>query len=81
MLRSHFVIPGLLLFAAVCSAQQSSEPSSTASCNLEDGRQVYIRYNPVSSKNDKLAQRQALDSRGCPDDPFHRGPAHLRQVR
>ena len=53
MVRSHFVVPVLLLFSAVCSAQQAADPSATASCNLEDGRQVYIRYNPVSSKSDK----------------------------
>jgi hypothetical protein len=53
MLRSHFVVAVLPLLAAVCSAQQAA-PSSTASCNLDDGRQVYIRYNPVSSKNDRL---------------------------
>jgi len=54
MLRSHFVVPVLFLLAAVCSAQQSNEPSSTASCNLDDGRQVYIRYNAVTSKTEKL---------------------------
>ncbi len=35
-------------YAAVCSAQKPSAPSSTASCNLDDGRQIYIRYNPVT---------------------------------
>ncbi|MFZ0290153.1 MAG: DUF2911 domain-containing protein [Candidatus Sulfotelmatobacter sp.] len=54
MFRAHFVVAVLFLLAAACFAQQS-EPSSTASCNLDDGRQIYIRYNPVSSKNDKLA--------------------------
>ena len=34
--------------AGICCAQ--SEPTSTASCTLDDGRQVYIRYNAVSSK-------------------------------
>ena len=54
MFRARFVVAVLFLLAltAVCSAQQSA-PSSTASCTLDDGRQVYIRYNPVSAKNDK----------------------------
>ncbi len=54
MFRSHFVVAALILVTAICSAQQP-EPSSTASCNLDDGRQVYIRYNPVTAKSDKVS--------------------------
>jgi len=52
MFRARFVVAilSLLTLATICSAQ--SEPS-TASCNLDDGRQVYIRYNPVSGKSEK----------------------------
>ena len=32
---------------------QSSSAQSTTTCNLDDGRQVYVRYNVVSAKNDK----------------------------
>jgi hypothetical protein len=51
MFRARSVVIGLFLLtlAAVCSAQDS-ETSSTASCNLDDGRQVYIRFNPVKSE-------------------------------
>jgi hypothetical protein len=47
MFRVRFAVgvSVVLALAAVCSAQ-----SSTATCNLDDGRQVYIRYNPVSSR-------------------------------
>jgi len=65
MLRSHFVVPVLLLLASSCFAQQAA-PSSTASCNLDDGRQVYIRYNPVASKNDKLANGKPWTPGGAP---------------
>jgi hypothetical protein len=43
----------LLVFAlaSICPAQQADE--STASCNLDDGRQIYIRYNPVTTKAEK----------------------------
>jgi hypothetical protein len=54
MLRSNFVVIGLLLFAASCVWAQEGTNSSTASCNLDDGRQVYIRYTPVAFKNDRL---------------------------
>lgn len=42
-----------VLISLLCSpllAQSSNPPSSTTTCNLDDGRQVYVRYNPVSSK-------------------------------
>ncbi len=32
-------------------AAQSGAPNSTTTCNLEDGRQVYVRYNAVSNKD------------------------------
>jgi DUF2911 family protein len=58
MVRSRFLIPGLvvtmlLVSASVCFGQQS-EPS-TATCYLDDGRQVYIRYTPVSGKAEKIS--------------------------
>ncbi len=31
-------------------AAQSAAPTSTTTCNLDDGRQVYVRYNPVANK-------------------------------
>jgi hypothetical protein len=66
MFRSHFVVALLFLFAAACFAQQPSEPSSTASCNLEDGRQVYIRYNPVSAKTEKVTNGKPWTPGGAP---------------
>jgi hypothetical protein len=66
MHRSHFVVSVLvLLTTAVCSAQQAA-PSSTASCNLDDGRQIYIRFNPIASKNDKLPNGKPWTPGGAP---------------
>jgi hypothetical protein len=53
MFRAHIVIPFALFFVSTCLAQQ--EPSNTASCYLEDGRQVYIRYNSATTKTDRIA--------------------------
>ncbi|MGA2645204.1 MAG: DUF2911 domain-containing protein [Candidatus Sulfotelmatobacter sp.] len=64
MLRSHFVLAIFLLLAAAGFAQQQSE--STATCNLDDGRQVYIRYNPISSKNDRLPNGKPWAPGGAP---------------
>jgi len=67
MFRVRFVMSVFILamFAATCMAQQS-EPSSTASCNLDDGRQVYIRYNPVTTKTDKAANGKPWTPGGAP---------------
>ncbi len=66
MFRARSVVISLFLLAlaAVCSAQQA-ETSSTASCNLDDGRQVYIRYNPVSAK-DKAPNGKPWTPGGAP---------------
>lgn len=63
MFRSLFVVPGILLLASLCAAQQ---PSSTSSCNLDDGRQVYIRYNSVSAKTDKISNGKPWTPGGVP---------------
>jgi hypothetical protein len=39
-----------LLWAPGLAAQSGGAPTSTTQCNLDDGRQIYMRYNPVSSK-------------------------------
>ena len=41
----------LCLLSPLMAAQQSADPpESTATCNLDDGRQIYIRYNPIGAK-------------------------------
>jgi hypothetical protein len=66
MFRARFVVAviSLLTYAAICPAQ--STPSSTASCYLDDGRQVFIRYNAVSTKTDKPANGKPWAPGGIP---------------
>jgi hypothetical protein len=66
MVRARFVFSAVLVLActAVCFSQ--SEPSSTASCNLDDGRQVYIRYKPVTTKTDKAPNGKPWTPGGAP---------------
>ncbi|MGB8583548.1 MAG: DUF2911 domain-containing protein [Candidatus Sulfotelmatobacter sp.] len=75
MFRSHFVVFVSLLLGGICFAQKSSTPTSTASCYLDDGRQVYIRYNPVTvSRNDKLANGKPWEPGGAPMTLFTEAP-------
>jgi len=46
-------------------AAQSGAPTSTTTCNLDDGRQVYVRYNPVSAK-EKISNGKAWAPGGVP---------------
>ena len=47
-------------------AAQSGSNQSTTTCNLEDGRQVYIRYTPVSTKQEKIANGKPWAPGGSP---------------
>ena len=47
-------------------AAQSGTAQSTTTCNLDDGRQVYVRYNAVSTKNEKPANGKAWAPGGTP---------------
>lgn len=41
-------------------AAQSGPATSTTTCNLEDGRQVYVRYIPVPSNKERIQNGKAL---------------------
>jgi hypothetical protein len=57
---------GLLLLTSGLAAQSGNAPTSTTTCNLDDGRQVYIRYNPVSTKSEKISNGKPLTPGGVP---------------
>lgn len=54
------------IFLAPFVAAQSGGNQSTTTCNLEDGRQVYIRYTPVSTKQEKIANGKPWAPGGMP---------------
>jgi hypothetical protein len=76
MFRSYFVVPAVLIIisclVASCFAQQES--SSTTSCYLDDGRQVYIRYNPTTTKNEKISNGKPLMPGGTAMTLFTEAP-------
>src|SRR5258708_6197465 len=56
---------GITLSAPWLAAQSGGAPASTTTCNLEDGRQVYVRYNAVPSK-EKPANGKPWSPGGAP---------------
>lgn len=66
MFRAHIVLSicFTMIFAASCLAQQDDQ--SVASCNLDDGKQVAIRYNPVTTKKEKIANGKPWEPGGSP---------------
>jgi hypothetical protein len=74
MFRARTVVVVSILFTltAACWAQQSN--AATAACNLDDGRQVRINYNAVSTKNDKPPNGRAWAPGGAPMTLFTEAP-------
>ncbi len=65
----HVVLKALLiglLFATPVFAQDAAVPTSTASCNLDDGRQIYIRYNPIAANKEKISNGKPFMPGGMP---------------
>ena len=54
-----------LLWTPWLAAQAGNPPTSTTTCNLDDGRQVYVRYNPVAAK-EKIANGKPWSPGGIP---------------
>jgi Protein of unknown function (DUF2911) len=55
----------ITLLLAPCLAAQSGNQSQTT-CNLEDGRQVQIRYTPVSTKQERISNGKPWTPGGTP---------------
>ena|ERR1700733_10439552 len=66
-----------LLCTPFMAAQSSSAPTSTTTCNLDDGRQVYVRYNPVSVKQERPPNGKAWAPGGSPMTLFTEAPLSL----
>jgi len=55
-----------LLLTSWAAAQSGGAPTSTTTCNLDDGRQVYVRYNPVATNKEKIANGKPWTPGGAP---------------
>ncbi|HEY4902757.1 MAG TPA: DUF2911 domain-containing protein [Candidatus Sulfotelmatobacter sp.] len=66
------------LFAPMLHAQQpAGGASSTSTCNLDDGRQVYIRYSPVASNKEKIVNGKPWSPGGTPMTLFTEAQLNL----
>lgn len=54
------------LLAPFPLAAQNGGNQSTTTCNLDDGRQVYIRYTPVSTKQERISNGKPWAPGGTP---------------
>jgi DUF2911 family protein len=48
------------------SSAQTTGNSSTTTCNLDDGRQVYVRYNAVPTNKEKISNGKPWSPGGAP---------------
>ncbi|HET6175961.1 MAG TPA: DUF2911 domain-containing protein [Candidatus Sulfotelmatobacter sp.] len=55
-----------LLLTPWLAAQSGGTPNSATSCNLDDGRQVYVRYNAVATNKEKVANGKPWAPGGAP---------------
>ena len=58
-------------------AQDAASGSSSTTCNLEDGRQVYVRYNPVASNKEKVTNGKPWSPGGAPMTLFTEAQLNL----
>jgi hypothetical protein len=64
VLTSLFLVP---CFIAQCLvAQAGGAPNSTTTCTLDDGRQVYVRYNAIPTKSEKIVNGKPWAPGGTP---------------
>jgi Protein of unknown function (DUF2911) len=55
-----------LLLTPLLAAQSSNASTSTTTCNLDDGRQVYMRYVAVPAKQEKISNGKPWTPGGTP---------------
>jgi hypothetical protein len=73
--RALFI--SLLLSPSLVAQKTVDPPSSTTTCNLDDGRQVYIRYNAVASNKEKVANGKPWTPGGAPMTLFTEAQLNL----
>jgi len=71
------IVLAFFLSSCFLAAQSNSPQTSTTTCNLEDGRQVYLRYIPVPTSKEKIANGKPWSPGGTPMTLFSEAPLTL----
>ncbi len=66
-----------LLLCPFAVGQGAGAPNATTTCTLEDGRQVYMRYNAVPGKNERIVNGKPWSPGGTPMTLFTEAPLTL----
>jgi hypothetical protein len=74
MFRARLVVAVIILPTLTAAGSAQSAASSTATCNLADGRQVRLNYNAVTSKTDKASNGRPWTPGGAPMTLFTEAP-------
>jgi hypothetical protein len=74
---SRALLVMLLLAPMVYAQEAAGAASSTTTCNLEDGRQVYIRYAPVPANKEKIVNGKPWSPGGTPMTLFTEAQLNL----
>ena len=63
---SFLTLLSTLFLTSVLAAQAGGAPTSTTTCNLDDGRQVYVRYNAIPTNKEKISNGKPMTPGGQP---------------
>ncbi len=66
-----------ILLTPWVAAQSSGPATSTTTCNLDDGRQVYVRYVPIPANKEKIQNGKPWSPGGTPMTLFTEAPLTL----
>jgi hypothetical protein len=55
-----------LLCSSSLAAQANNPSTATTTCNLDDGRQIYVRYVPVANNKERIQNGKPLMPGGVP---------------
>lgn len=66
-----------LLLSGFARAQSGGGGGATTTCNLDDGRQLYVRYTPVPTNKERIQNGKPLTPGGSPMQLFTEAPLTL----
>jgi len=65
-MSATYVWRAVLISLLLTSSLFAQSGSATTTCNLDDGRQVYVRYNPVPANKERIQNGKPWSPGGTP---------------